>query len=76
MNGRPWLPAHTATLTRMRGRPIDEIAAETGHCRETVARHLRAMGWKSYTPRKQWTRRDWLLHDAAGLSMPVVGCGA
>jgi hypothetical protein len=56
----------------MAGRPDDEVAAVTGHCKETVARHRRAMDRKAYGARKDWTRRDWLLRDAAGLTLDLT----
>jgi hypothetical protein len=71
-NGRAWTSSDTQTLERMQGRPDREIAQATGHCRETVARHRRAMDLKAYGARKAWTRRDWLLHDAAGLSFGLT----
>lgn len=70
MNGRPWSTADTETLERMQGRPDREVAQVTGHCAETIARHRRAMDRKAYGARSTWTRRDWLLYDAAGLSLP------
>ncbi len=75
MRGRTWTESHTATLHRLAGRvPDRDIGKLTGHCAETVARHRRWLGLKAHATRANWTRRDWLLHDAAGLSM--VRCSA
>ena len=71
MRGAPWTESHTATLHKLAGRvPDAEIGRITGHCAETVARYRRAFGLKAHAPRANWTRRDWLLHDAAGLTLP------
>lgn len=47
MNGKAWLPEHTDTLRRMNavGYTDEEVAAITGHCRETVTRHRLALGF-------------------------------
>lgn len=46
MNGRRWTEQDTATLRRMSsvGYVDREIAAVTGHSRETVTRHRNALG--------------------------------
>lgn len=72
MRGRAWTPDDTSTLERMAGRPDAEIAKATGHCRETVARHRRAMDRPAYGARRAWSRRDWMLHDAAGLTLDLT----
>lgn len=71
MNGRPWTPDHTDTLKRMAGRPDSEIAEATGHAVRTVREHRRALGICAYQGRAHWTRRDWLLADAAGLDFQM-----
>jgi len=67
MNGRSWTSDDTATLERMKGRPDAEIAKATGCTLRQVQDHRRTLGLKAFTLRQRWTRRDWLLHDAAGL---------
>jgi len=47
--------------------PDAEIARATGCALKTVQDHRRALGWKPYNQRQGWSRRDWLMHDAAGL---------
>lgn len=71
MRGTPWLPSHTATLERMAGRPDREIAEATGHAVVTVKKRRLALGVRGYRKRTGWTRRDWLLHDAAGLDFQI-----
>lgn len=46
MNGKPWTGADTDTLRRMNavGYTDGEIAAITGHCRETVTRRRLMLG--------------------------------
>lgn len=68
MNGKPWLPQHTATLERMAGDAADaDIARETGHCVRTVRDRRNAAQLPAYHPaRPAWTRRDWLMAGAAG----------
>lgn len=45
-----------------------EIARLTGHTRETVCRYRNAAGLEAYhADRRNWTRRQRLLHDAAGV---------
>jgi hypothetical protein len=67
----PWTAAHTDIMERMQGRPIAEIANATGHAIPTVKAHLRDAGIRSFRGRATWTRRDWLLHDAAGLDFQI-----
>lgn len=71
MNGKPWSPADTATLERMQGRPDREIALKTGHSIRTVRDRRQALGIKAHVGRSHWSRRDWLLHDAAGLDFQM-----
>jgi hypothetical protein len=59
LNGKIWKPEHTDTLRRMAGQYTDEeIASQTGHCRETVTRRRLALGL-SPCHRVDWTRRSW-----------------
>jgi len=46
MNGKEWTPEHTATLELLNRIGCDDalIAAQTGHCRDTVRRHRTALG--------------------------------
>ncbi len=71
MNGKIWTGEDTATLKRMAGRPDSEIAATTGHAVRTIREHRRALGICAYQGRAHWTRRDWLLADAAGLDFQM-----
>lgn len=71
MNGRPWTADDTATLERMEGRPDSEIAGATGFSIRTVREHRRALGIRAHQNRAHWTRRDWLLADAAGLDFQM-----
>lgn len=49
MNGKPWLPEHTAMLKRLVGFAYDhEIAKATGHCVDTVQRRRAALGFPAY----------------------------
>lgn len=62
---RPWTPeAQTMVESRV---PDAEIARLTGFAVRTVQEHRRALGFKPFNQRQGWSRRDWLLHDAAGL---------
>lgn len=70
-NGKPWTEADTATLERMAGRPDAEIAAAVGRSLRQVQDHRRARGIKAFVQRLGWSRRDWLLHDAAGLDFSL-----
>lgn len=76
MNGRPWSDADTAALERMRkqGKPLREIAQATGFSIATLKARSSAMGLTGYRGRTGWTRRDWLLHDAAGLDFQIAHC--
>jgi len=47
--------------------PDAEIARATGCALKTVQDHRRALGFKPFNQRQGWSRRDWLMHDAAGL---------
>ncbi len=49
MNGKEWKPMHTAILQAMHATHHDhEIAAKTGHTRETVCRRRLALGLPGY----------------------------
>lgn len=70
-NGKIWTPADTLTLERMAGRPDAEIARATGFALRTIREHRQARGIKAHVGRSHWTRRDWLLNDAAGLDFQM-----
>lgn len=70
-NGKPWTAEHTATLERMVGRPDAEIAEATGHAIRTIRERRRAAGIKAFVGRAHWTRKDWLMNDAAGLDFQM-----
>lgn len=74
MRGKPWLPEHTETLERMQGRADADIARATGHSVRTVRDWRRARGLRAFAGRENWTRRDWLLADAAGLDFQMSLC--
>lgn len=74
MNGKPWLQADTDTLWRMKGKPDADIAKATNHPIRTVREHRRAAGIPAHVGRSHWTRRDWLLADAAGLDFQMSLC--
>lgn len=62
---RPWSQeAQELVESRV---PDAEIARRTGHAIKTVQDHRRALGFRPFNQRRNWTRRDWLLADAAGL---------
>lgn len=64
-NGTPWSPqAQQMVESRV---PDAEIARQTGCALKTVQDHRRALGFKPFNQRQGWSRRDWLMHDAAGL---------
>lgn len=64
-NGRAWSPEAQAMVeSRV---PDAEIARLTGCALKTVQDHRRALGFKPFNQRQGWSRRDWLMHDAAGL---------
>lgn len=67
----PWTPEATATLKAMQGRPDSEIANATGFSVRTVREYRRALGICAFQNRGHWTRRDWLLADAAGLDFSM-----
>lgn len=71
-NGRPWLPHETAALERMQGRPLAEIARVLRRPIATVKARNAALGFKTFRGRKDWTRRDWLMADAAGLDFATT----
>lgn len=68
---RTWTPDDTAILKRMAGRPDAEIACATKFSVRTVQEHRRALGMRAFNQRVGWSRRDWLLHDAAGLDFQM-----
>jgi len=71
-NGRPWTEEHTAILRRDGGRvPDAKIAEATGHSVITVRKRRDAMGIPGCVARSKWSRRDWLLHSAAGLDFEI-----
>jgi len=55
----------------MAGRPDAEIADATKFSIRTVREHRRALGISAFQGRAHWTRRDWLLADAAGLDFSM-----
>jgi hypothetical protein len=62
----------TEALETMRGQPDRLIAEATNEPLWKVREWRRAAGIKGYSGRRdKWTRRDWLLADAAGL-FPVA----
>ena len=65
MTRRPWSQEAQEMIERRV--PDAEIARATGCALKTVQDHRRALGWKPYNQRQNWTRRDWLMRDAAGL---------
>ena len=69
MRGTPWTPEAQDLLNRRV--PDAEIARLTGASIRTVQEHRRALGVKPFNQRKGWSRRDWLLHDAAGLDFQM-----
>jgi hypothetical protein len=66
---RPWTAEDDKTMRENAGKLSDaEIGKLTGHARETVCRYRNAAGLEPYhADRRTWTRRERLLHDAAGL---------
>lgn len=75
MNGRMWTTANDTTLHELAGRVPDwQIAEKTGHAEVTVRNRRRAAGLPIYRNRSHWTRRDWLLNDAAGLDFQIPLC--
>lgn len=76
MNGRPWTEADTATLRQYAGKEsYAEIGRRTGHPPRTVRAYANAMGLPAYVPGVQrMTRREMLLHSAAGLDFQMTGC--
>lgn len=72
-HGHTWTESHTATLHKLAGRvPDAEIGKITGHCERTVRDHRIARHLPAYHPKRAgWSRRDYLLSGAAGLT-----CGA
>lgn len=70
-NRRKWGPDQAATLQRMEGQPDAEIAKEAGFSIRTVREYRRAQGIRAHIGRANWSRRDWLLADAAGLDFSM-----
>ena len=65
-NGKPWLPEHTATLTRMAGKVPDSVIAEkTGHKAVTVFYRRKALDLPAYRSRKGRLMADaaWVFDD-------------
>jgi predicted transcriptional regulator len=74
-NGRPWDDATDGvTLRRWAGKkPIAEIARMLGRPPVTVQAHHQAAALPPYHPRRaRMSRREALLHAAAGLHMQVT----
>lgn len=69
MNGKPWTREAQDMVERRV--PDAEIAKHTGCALRTVQEHRRALGHKPFNQREGWTRRMWLLHDAAGLDFQM-----
>lgn len=71
--GRPWTADDSARLRRMAqaGYSDGEIAREIACSIATVRDHRRAQGIRAHQNRSGWTRRDWLLADAAGLDFQI-----
>jgi len=69
--GKPWTSADTATLQRMQGRPDREIAEAIGFSVMTIRKRRRDLGLKAFQGRSDWTRKDWLMADAAGLDFQI-----
>lgn len=76
MNGRPWTEADSATLRLYAGREsYADIGKRTGHPPRTVRLYANAMGLRPYVPGLQrMSRREMLLHSAAGLDFQMTGC--
>jgi hypothetical protein len=70
-NGRPWTEEDGATLERMQGRPLAEIAQVLGRPIPTVKARNALLGFKTFRGRARWTRHDWLMADAAGLDFQI-----
>lgn len=64
---KPWTSADTATLERMQGRPDREIALALDRTVKAIRHQRQGMGIKAQPHRANWTRREWLLADSAGL---------
>lgn len=69
MRGRPWTEEAQALLEKRT--PDAEIVRRTGITLRTVQEHRRAMGARVFPNRIGWSRRDWLLADAAGLDFQM-----
>ena len=75
MRGKIWTAEHTATLHQWGGKmPDATIARMTGHSERTIRARRNAAGISPYVGRADWTRRDWLLHSAAGLDFQIPDC--
>jgi hypothetical protein len=74
MNGREWGKEHTERMIQNLGRSDAFIAGLLGFAEITVRKRRGALGLKAYGQRKGWTRRQWLMHDAAGLDFQISDC--
>lgn len=54
-----------------RREPDAEIVRKTGITMRTVQEHRRALGRRAFPQRIGWSRRDWLLADAAALDFQM-----
>lgn len=68
-NGTPWTQEAQAMIENRV--PDAEIVKRTGCALRTVQEHRRAFGHKAFAQREGWSRRMWLLHDAAGLDFQM-----
>lgn len=71
MNGSPWVPEkHDIILKGWAGRITDkEIGTITGHSERTVCKRRNELNLPAFHPQRiGWSRRDYLLASAAGLS--------
>jgi len=69
MNGNKWTEEAQAMIERRV--PDAEIVKQTGCALRTVQEHRRALGLRAFNQREGWSRRAWLLHDAAGLDFQM-----
>ncbi len=71
-NGTPWLPdKHDPVLKAWAGKISDaELGTITGHSGCTIRERRALLGLPAYHPKRSgWSRRDYLLADAAGLPL-------
>ncbi len=70
MNGKAWSDEAQAVLERESGKlPAEDIARKIGFSVRTVQERQRLGGLPRYVHSRTWTRRDWLLASAAGLTI-------